>query len=464
MPHPWYKNELRVQSPKFIMTTDPQSTFIISGNTWSSEKMEATFSYNILYKGESFELKEKLSFPQQQSINDLPPVLLTTVLDNLSLALGISYYKLFCPKDIILEQMRLSKEQAEFWNTVYTKGLGEFFYQNQIDFRGLIKFPFVESVDASSVSFPRQDRSLVGIGGGKDSIVVGELLKAMQKEFTAFIVNDHPIKEQTVELLQVNKLIIKREIDPQILELNNRSDTYNGHVPFSTHMAFISLFTALLYDYRYTIFANEESASYGSVEYLGQEINHQWSKSLEFEGMFQEYVKTYITPDVSYFSLLRPFSEVAIAKRFATYPQYFPIFSSCNKNFRIVEKTDIRWCGECPKCAFTFLLLAAFLPKSVVVTVFGQNLLAKERLLMTYKELLGVSKMKPFDCVGTPAEVKIAFYLTLQKGEYNEDVVMKMFKNDVLPKVENIEEVKRDVFTVAKGHRIPEPFVGVLTL
>src|SRR5204862_4005846 len=108
--------------------------------------------------------------------------------------------------------------------------------------------------------------------------------------------------------------------------------SYNGHVPFSTHMAFISLFTAMLYDYRYTIFANEESANYGSVTYLGREINHQWSKSLEFELLFQEYVKQFLTPDISYFSILRPFSEIAIAKRFVQYQQYFPVFSSCNTN------------------------------------------------------------------------------------------------------------------------------------
>lgn len=443
------------------MTTESTSTFIFSGSEWDKEERIAKFFYRVKHKGEEFAFTEKLTFPKEQQLSEVPEALLNNALENLSLALGISYYKLFCPQEIVLDKSTLSKEQADFWNTVYTKGLGEFFYQNQIDFRGLISFP-VSQRGSQPIAFPRQNRSLLGIGGGKDSIVAGELLKVIRKEFTAFIVNAHPIKKQTAELLEVGNLIIRREIDPLLLELNKREDAYNGHVPFSTLMAFISLFTALLYDYRYTIFANEETASYGNVAYLGQEINHQWSKSFEFEKLFQEYVKACITPDVLYFSVLRPFSELAIARKFSVYPHYFPVFSSCNKNFKLVEKIDRRWCGECPKCAFAFAMLAAFLSKEQVMGIFGDNLFAKESLHQTYKELLGVAAIKPFDCVGTPEEVSVAFYLALQKGEYNGDVSMQFFADEILPKTENIEEIKEKVFEKSNVHSIPEEFIEVV--
>ena len=40
--------------------------------------------------------------------------------------------------------------------------------------------------------------------------------------------------------------------------------------------------------------SNERSASVGNVEYLGKEINHQWSKGIVFERMLQLYDRTFI--------------------------------------------------------------------------------------------------------------------------------------------------------------------------
>src|SRR5690242_1007824 len=157
------------------MTTQATSTFSFLGHSWQPQDGKATFRYKIQHNNEEFTFQEILVFPLLPSMKDIPQELLNGLFDNLLLALGISYYKLFCPKEIVLEKIHLSKNQAEFWNTVYTKGLGEFFYKNKIDFRGLINFP-VSDVEASAVSFPRQNRSLVGIGGGKDSIVTAELL------------------------------------------------------------------------------------------------------------------------------------------------------------------------------------------------------------------------------------------------------------------------------------------------
>ncbi|HRN71069.1 MAG TPA: endonuclease domain-containing protein, partial [Candidatus Woesebacteria bacterium] len=182
------------------------------------------------------------------------------------------------------------------------------------------------------------------------------------------------------------------------------------------------------------VVSNERSANYGNTEYLGETINHQWSKTAEFEVLFQNYVKKYITPDITYFSLLRSYSEYKITQLFAEYPSYFGIFSSCNKNYAIhTDLPHTKWCGACPKCAFVFIMLAAFISKEKVLSIFGQNLLEKESLLLTYKELLGIEGVKPFECVGTPEEVLLAFYKTYTKGEYNNSIVMKMFESEVLP-------------------------------
>ena len=137
--------------------------FIFKGHDSDLEKGEVLFHFG--FTGEkNIDFTEKISFPPVK--NEIPKALLKSLLDNLMLILGISYWKLYCPKEIIIESNFLTQEQAEFWNTVYTKGLGEFFYKNKIDFRDLIKFPFNKKAIPSLVNFPRKDRFLVGLGGG----------------------------------------------------------------------------------------------------------------------------------------------------------------------------------------------------------------------------------------------------------------------------------------------------------
>ena len=410
------------------------------------EKGEAWFHYLIEFPEKRIEFTEKLFFPPLQA-NGVPPELLKTVLESLLLILGISYWKLYCPRQLNLGSIFLTKEQAQFWTTVYTKGLGEFFYVNKIDYRGLIEFPFSEHTEASLVVFPRQHRALLPLGGGKDSIVSAELLKKNNTPFDVALFaksnGSFPIHEGVLEAMEKQPLIIRRELDPKLFVLNNQEGVYNGHVPVSAMYAFLGLFAAVLYDYRFIVLSNEKSASYGNTEYLGEEVNHQWSKSEEFEKMFQKYVADNITHDVEYFSLLRPLSEIKIAQIFSNYSQYFSLFSSCNRNFTIKSSSmQGKWCGQCPKCAFVFAMLSAFLFKKEVVKIFGKNLFADQALISVYKELLGMEKFKPFECVGTPEEVRLAFILAHKKGEYNDDVVIKMFEEALGSEFSSIETKK----------------------
>jgi len=163
------------------------------------------------------------------------------------------------------------------------QGLGEFFYKNKIDFGGLVKFPFNENVVSTPTDFPRKNRSLLGLGGGKDSIVVAEILKSQNKDFD-LITGVSGIQQEVSLAIGKKPLIVKRELDPNLFDINKESGVYNGHVPVSVYYAFILLLAAVLFDYKYILVGNEKSANYGNVEYLGEMINHQWSKSEEFEN------------------------------------------------------------------------------------------------------------------------------------------------------------------------------------
>ena len=169
-------------------------------------------------------------------------------------------------------------------------------------------------------------------------------------------------------------------------------------------------------------------------------INHQWSKSEEFEKIFTDYVKKFITSDITYSSPLRDMNELEVTKEFVKYPKYFKAFSSCNSNFKInnvhlrggrMDSSKVlgKWCGKCAKCLFVFICLAAYLSKKEVLGIFGKNLFEDESLIPLFEELLGVRNFKPFECVGTPQEVKEALEKIIEKGEFNNTSLMKHFKN-----------------------------------
>lgn len=422
--------------------------FTFGGYEIKKEEGVVTFKYELAHKGETFSFAEKIIFdPARADFSRVSEKVLLAALDTLSLILGVSYWKLFCSKEIRLPHIKLSRGQAEFWNTVYTKGLGEFFYKNKIDFRGLVNpvrgregsqrssasngvnFPSAAKKVPRSQAVPKTGKTLVLWGGGKDSIVSAELLKKDGKDFDLFSLNDYPIQRETAKIAGKELLVVKREIDPKLLELNKRPDVYNGHVPVSVVYSSTALVAAILYGYDSIVNSCEKSANYGNVEYLGETVNHQWSKSEEFEKMFRDYIKTYITSTVTYSSLLRQYSELQIAELFSKYPRYFSSFASCNKNFTIAKPKGNRWCGECAKCAFVFAILSAYLPKDTLVKIFGKNLFSDPALLTIYRKLWGLEAEKPFDCVGTPEETLAAFELASKTGAYKEDVIMKGYES-----------------------------------
>jgi len=433
----------------------------------ASDRMSVSFYFkfiDILGFEDVFEEKISLSSPIS---SDFPDLLLTKMFFSLHLVLGISYYKIRCATKISIKSGLLNKKQADFWNTVYTKGLGEFFFRNQIDFRDLVHFPFILDKAAPSVVYERSDKSLLGIGGGKDSLVSYELLKKVNKSFTSLVIesnHSYPVIDNLLYQFKIPNIRIKRDIDKKIFEYNKKNNVFNGHIPVSAINSFIGVFACLVHNYRYFIVSNERSANFGNVEYLGMQINHQWSKSIEFENLFQAYVAEFITPSVKYFSLLRSLSEFAIVKLFSAYSNYFPFFSSCNVNYKVQQgKVNGKWCNSCPKCAFVFCMLSAFLPKKTVINIFGRNLLDDKTMLVIYRQLWGTQDIKPFECVGTPDEVIMALYLSYQNKEFENDAIMGFFEKEILPFIHNPNILLCDLLKQDKIKHIPEEFKQIIS-
>lgn len=381
----------------------------------------------------------------------------------LHIACGISYYKAFVPEKMVIETGELNTEQAEFFKTFYEKGLGEFSWRNGLNLSGKINFPYAEKSsveEASTINLP--DLTAVPIGGGKDSNVVLETLKNHGEKVICIAQGrPRPIKE-CIEVSGCPDIEFTRTISPDLIALNGKEGVYNGHVPISGIYAFCMTMAAVLYGYDKVAMGNERSANVGNLVRDDHfEVNHQWSKSIEFEQMFNDFNHKYMLANFNYFSFLRPLSELDIARRFAQLKTYHQVFTSCNKAFKIdKEKRLERWCGECDKCRFVFLALAPFMDKEDLIKAVGKNILADVSQKQGFEELLGLCNHKPFECVGELEECCIAMYLLSQNPQWqNEPLVKELF-----PLVEQkyglgtLQKWQEQVFTPSEKHCLPKKF------
>jgi len=329
---------------------------------------------------------------------------------------GVSYYKTYIPGEIVVKKGELDATSAAFFSKTYQRGLGEFWYVNKLDPRMPVTFPTTTEALALLSSAKTGDGMLVAVGGGKDSLVSIELLRKASQNITTWSLDHQEQLEPLVERIGTSHAWVEREWDRQLIELNNRG-AMNGHVPISGIFACVGTIVAILTSKRDVVMSNEQSASEPTLEYQGVSINHQFSKSQEFERDYQNYLHHTLGDTVRYYSFLRPFSEVRIAELFAEtgYEKYKDVFSSCNRAF-VHTSTAMSWCGECSKCAFIFMALTPFLPREKVEAIWnGKNLLLDPNLEKTYKQLLGIAGDKPLDCIGEVKESREAMQLAFEQ-------------------------------------------------
>lgn len=334
---------------------------------------------------------------------------------NIGLIELISYWKCTCSPKVVIKCGYLDAEQVNWWKKSYFYGLGELFYTNNIK-TNIDDFMSIECLGKSDefVYEPIEDSAsgyIVPIGGGKDSCVTLETLGIDIKSDYCLIVNPKPVTLKCAEIAGFdddNMIEVYRCIDKNLLDLNAKG-FINGHTPFSNMLAFVSYFIAYLLSKKYVALSNENSANESNV--VGEKVNHQYSKSFEFECDFENYSEKYLRAPVKYFSFLRPLNELQIAKIFSGLEKYHSVFRSCNVGSK--EK-DWKWCANCAKCLFAYIILSPFLYKERLVSIFGVDMFEKESLLKLFLELTGNGETKPFECVGTYEEVNFAIAKTIE--------------------------------------------------
>jgi hypothetical protein len=407
------------------------------------------------------ELVERIGFPDAPALPPEREAAFAAALKLLHLVAGISYYKAGVPREIRVENGAPDADTAQLLDTLYLHGLGEFAYQNGLDLREHIRFPRAGTFTPAAVlGLPA--RSLLPIGGGKDSLVSAELLKRHGEPATAAWVGNSPLIAACVDVTELPGLNLTRQLARELFDYN-KAGAWNGHIPVTAINSAILAVAAVLYGYDTIVFSNERSASVATLEYDGQAVNHQWSKGWEFEQSLAAWLRSHVAADLNYCSLLRPLSELAVTRLFARESRYDAVFSSCNRNFRILgPRPADRWCGQCPKCHFVFLALAPFLPKPRLLGIFGRNLLDDESQQQGFDALLEFRGHKPFECVGEGRESRAALYALSQRPEWREDALVARFNGVVLPLLDPNEIALAPLLQPEGPHGLPPRLAGIV--
>ena len=356
----------------------------------------------------------------------------------------VSYWKSTCSPRVIIKCGYLNEEQIAWWKKLYFYGLGELFFTNNIE-TNIEEFMQITCLEKENkLEYEEiQEQSegyIIPIGGGKDSVVTLETLKVDRKKDYCLIINPKPVTLECAKIAgfeNENIIEVYRTIDKNLIDLNQKG-FINGHTPFSAMLAYVSYFIAYLLSKKYIALSNENSANESNV--LGKKINHQYSKSFEFECDFEKYANKYLKAPVKYFSFLRPLNELQKAKIFSKQEKYHLVFKSCNVGSKGKEW---KWCCNCAKCLFAYTILSPYLYKEKLVKIFGEDMFENKELLKTFLELTGNGETKPFDCVGTFEEVNFAISKTIENLENKKEklpYLLKYYKENY-----NLVDTKNDI-------------------
>jgi UDP-N-acetyl-alpha-D-muramoyl-L-alanyl-L-glutamate epimerase len=350
------------------------------------------------------------------------------ILRLLHAAAGTSYYKAFAPPIVSIKSGLLTSAEHRLVSDLYDKGLREFAFTNHLP------VPLEAAVEvhaAPGAPVPFVDGHAAGpgggmavpIGGGKDSIVVLEALRHLDgfPEPVPVAVNPAPAARRIADRSGLELVSIRRRLDPKIFELNE-AGAFNGHIPVTAIVSLAVVAAGYAHGYSTTVMALESSADEPTRRIGTTDVNHQWSKSSEFEYGLRE-VLAEISGEIRYGSALRDLSELEIAGCFARMTGYHHLFRSCNRAFALDGGVD-GWCNDCPKCRFVFLMLATSLDFGDLVAIFGADLFNSPGQIQGFCDLLETDR-KPFECVGTLGESTAAFEDVISSGRFDGSVVLE---------------------------------------
>jgi hypothetical protein len=454
-----------------------------------SRELDACGHVTLCYAlDDSISFVEELDLPVEGGVREADIERVQGLLALLHWVAGVSYFKTALPVSVSCETGAPPPAAAALLEALYSEGLGELAYTNALP--GLPRPGFGATTQPRTTTQPRAtaqpgapraksqpgdsrpleqpgdshpleqpgdsrplERVLVPVGGGKDSTVALEIVRRSGMEVTLFSVGDAPPIARTVEAAGLPRLLATRRLDPGLMALN-QAGAINGHIPITAIVSCVALLTAALNGLDAVAMANERSASTGNVSWDGVEVNHQFSKGLRAERLLSAAALEAGGPRL--FSILRPASELAIARAFARMERYHSAFTSCNAIFRIDPALRAAsWCCECPKCRFVYLALAPFTDPARLREVFGRDLLDEDGQFEGFALLTATGGHKPFECVGEEQESLAAIRLLADDPRWREQRVVRRLAQEVLPLYPADAGSPDQVLALSDEHDVP---------
>lgn len=446
----------------FVNLREKYRTFSYNGYslTKDDEFIRIQFDFSIDGLCE-FHPTTKIATGNLNIINSFDSLTAQRIIFSLGMVEAVSYWKSSCAPTMLVKCGRLDADDAEWWKKLYYNGLGEFFYRNSIEtsFEDFVEIKCVSDCEkGEATDFVSSSMNIIPVGGGKDSNVTMNLLGELHDKNMCFTVNNQGARTDSASAAGYGENeIIKtfRTIDANLLELNKQG-FLNGHTPFSAIVAFLSLYCAYLIGAENIVLSNEASANESNIS--GTDVNHQYSKSYEFERDFNDYVNRHFDINTKYFSILRAFNELQIAKYFSSCKQFHSVFKSCNAG----SKKNV-WCCNCAKCLFVYIILSPFLTEEELVRIFGCNMLEKADLTDDFTGLTGLSEVKPFECIGTVKEVCCAVDMTVKKYRGESKNLPYLLKLYCEQKGEGVPCDRELLTEFNEENNIPEKFMKYVT-
>lgn len=413
------------------MTTDSRRiSFDSMCVAWNHEQPRVGYTYSlrdpfgVVLETFQWNIRMPLLAPERAKADATPALL------SLGVCL-ICYPYVHFPTIRILEirAVQLDEAQLQFFEALFYGGLAEYFYLLKMNLRGWFSVRSVREPgrDAPSlVPLPARQglaldgvvrRVLVPMGCGKDSCVCFERLRSLGCDAVEYVYycehlgqfHSNSRYSGILKAAGVTGCFLVEQDKVSEAKLQQMSSATSivpsDYVVYQCFILFASAAIALQHGYNFIVMGNEQSANEINLvdPTFGYEVNHQYEKSFFAEQQFHRFLKENVAADLYYFSGLQAMNEYEIAREFARYRQYLPVFMSCN----YVDD----WCGKCEKCAFVFALLSAFLEASEVCSVFnGKDLLDDASMEKTFWLLAGEGGHKPLECVGTPTETIAALF------------------------------------------------------
>lgn len=329
---------------------------------------------------------------------------------HLGLAFAASHFLLSDFAVLRIACAALGQDELKLLETTLANALGEFRYRQGLDPSRPVKVTCSGQRRLRPLPFPNvQAKALMLNGGGKDSCLSAELLKHVGVGFSWLNAFPNSTRQDVIESSGISSSYSVRFRASKDIPADAAYDW--GVHPYLHAICGASLIVAYLGGYRYLVTGAEHSADDPNLVYNGFPVNHQSGKTFVFESFINEFVRRAVLQDALLFSIARPFTDLRLCEIFSHFPQYFDAFFSCNEGMGTKK-----WCGKCHKCAFTYMGLYPFLDEARLNAIFGEPLFQKVIIRRHLLELTAERSIKPWECVGTVEESRLALHWCLRKS------------------------------------------------